>query len=111
VVNGAFPSSGPTTVSAGALVVSGSIANSAVTVNSGAMLATGTLGATAINASAFSTGAIGTPDTCRSGQAGRDRGGVLSECAAQILRPVPVKQAPIAVRRSSALMMLCSSPW
>ena len=41
--------SGPTTVSAGALVVNGSIANSAVTVNAGALLAgTGTVGATTI---------------------------------------------------------------
>ena len=41
---------GPTTVSAGALVVNGSIANSAVTVNNGGILAgTGTVGATTIN--------------------------------------------------------------
>jgi autotransporter-associated beta strand protein len=40
---------GPTTVSAGALVVDGSIANSAVTVNAGALLAgAGTVGATTI---------------------------------------------------------------
>ena len=42
--------SGPTTVAAGALVVNGSIANSAVTVNAGAMLGgIGTVGATTIN--------------------------------------------------------------
>jgi outer membrane autotransporter protein len=41
---------GATTVNAGALVVNGSIANSAVTVNSGALLAgTGTVGAATIN--------------------------------------------------------------
>src|SRR5262245_13898340 len=41
---------GPTTISAGALIVNGSIANSAVTVNSGATLAgSGTVGATTVN--------------------------------------------------------------
>jgi hypothetical protein len=75
-------------------VVSGSIANSAATVNGGAMLTgTGTLGATAINAGTFSRRArppSGHHHGC--GQAGTDRGGVLSECTAQILRLDPVEQ-------------------
>jgi uncharacterized protein with beta-barrel porin domain len=55
--------SGATTVSAGTLVVNGSIANSAVTVASGATLAgTGTVGATTINPGGiFAPGAAGTP--------------------------------------------------
>jgi hypothetical protein len=59
------PSSGPTTVSAGALLASGSIANSAVSVNSGAMLAgTSTVSAITSNAGGiFAPGATGTPDT------------------------------------------------
>jgi fibronectin-binding autotransporter adhesin len=48
-LTGAGSYTGPTTVSAGALVVNGSIANSSVTVNAGALLAgTGIVGATTI---------------------------------------------------------------
>jgi outer membrane autotransporter protein len=56
---------GPTTISAGALVVNGAIANSAVTVNAGAMLTgAGTVGATTIlNGGSFAPGAPGTPGT------------------------------------------------
>ena len=58
---------GPTTISAGTLVVNGSIANSAVTVNAGALLTgTGTVGATTINAGgAFApgSGALGSSMT------------------------------------------------
>jgi autotransporter-associated beta strand protein len=65
VLTAANTYSGPTTVSAGALVVNGSIANSAVTVGNGAMLAgTGTVGATTINAGGiFAPGASGTSGT------------------------------------------------
>jgi outer membrane autotransporter protein len=50
VLTAANTYSGPTSVNAGALVVNGSIANSAVTVNAGALLTgTGTVGATTIN--------------------------------------------------------------
>ena len=53
VLSAANTYSGPTTVSGGALVVNGSIANSAVTVGGGAFLTgTGTVGATTINAAA-----------------------------------------------------------
>ena len=53
---------GPTSVNAGALVVNGSIASSAVTVNSGALLAgTGTVGATTINAGGTFAPGSGTP--------------------------------------------------
>jgi autotransporter-associated beta strand protein len=57
--------SGPTSVNAGTLTVSGSIANSAVTVANGAMLAgTGTVGATTIlSGGIFAPGATGTPGT------------------------------------------------
>jgi outer membrane autotransporter protein len=49
VLTGNNPYTGPTTVAAGTLIVSGSIANSAVAVNAGAMLAgTGTVGPTTI---------------------------------------------------------------
>jgi autotransporter-associated beta strand protein/T5SS/PEP-CTERM-associated repeat protein len=54
--------SGPTTVSAGALVVNGSIANSAVRVNAGALLAgTGTVGATTIASGGTFAPGSGTP--------------------------------------------------
>src|SRR6516165_9757556 len=54
---------GPTTVSAGTLVVNGSIASSAVTVSAGAMLTgTGTVGATTIRSGGiFAPGPVGTP--------------------------------------------------
>jgi outer membrane autotransporter protein len=54
---------GATTVNAGALVVNGSIANSAVTVNSGALLAgSGRVGAITVNSGGmFAPGPIGTP--------------------------------------------------
>jgi autotransporter-associated beta strand protein len=54
---------GPTTVSAGTLVVNGSIANSAVTVNAGAILTgTGTVGGTTImSGGIFAPGPVGTP--------------------------------------------------
>jgi outer membrane autotransporter protein len=57
--------SGATTVNAGALVVNGSIANSAVTVASGALLAgSGTVGATTVNSGGIlAPGLIGTPGT------------------------------------------------
>jgi autotransporter-associated beta strand protein len=49
-LTGASSYSGPTTVAAGALIVNGSIANSAVTINAGAVLSgIGTVGATTIN--------------------------------------------------------------
>jgi len=53
---------GPTTVNAGALIVNGSLINSATTVNSGALLGgTGTLGSTTINGGILSPGnSIGT---------------------------------------------------
>jgi autotransporter-associated beta strand protein/T5SS/PEP-CTERM-associated repeat protein len=55
--------SGPTTISAGTLVVNGSIANSAVTVNAGALLAgSGIVGATTIlSGGMFSPGPVGSP--------------------------------------------------
>src|SRR5262249_39900515 len=55
--------SGPTTVSGGALVVTGSIANSVLTVGSGTTLTrTGTLGATTIaSGGIFAPGPTGTP--------------------------------------------------
>jgi len=54
---------GPTTVSAGTLVVNGSIANSAVTVDAGAALTgTGTVGATTIRSGGiFAPGSVGMP--------------------------------------------------
>src|SRR5215472_9445226 len=54
---------GPTTVSAGTLVVNGSIANSAVTVGAGAALTgTGTVGATTIRSGGiFAPGSVGMP--------------------------------------------------
>jgi outer membrane autotransporter protein len=54
---------GPTTVSAGTLVVNGSIASSAVTVSAGAMLTgIGTVGATTIRSGGiFAPGPVGTP--------------------------------------------------
>jgi autotransporter-associated beta strand protein len=53
---------GPTAVNAGALIVNGSIANSAVTVNAGALLAgTGTVGATTINAGGMFLPGSGAP--------------------------------------------------
>ena len=53
---------GPTSVNAGALVVNGSIASSAVTVNSGALLTgNGTVGATTINAGGTFAPGSGTP--------------------------------------------------
>jgi autotransporter-associated beta strand protein/T5SS/PEP-CTERM-associated repeat protein len=62
VLTAANTYSGPTTVSAGALVVNGSIANSAVTVNAGALLAgTGTVGATTIASGATFAPGSGTP--------------------------------------------------
>jgi outer membrane autotransporter protein len=59
--------SGPTTISAGTLIVNGSIANSAVTVNPGATLAgTGTVGAITINSGAtFAPGQAGIPGAMR----------------------------------------------
>ena len=55
--------SGPTTISAGTLVVNGSIANSAVTVSAGALLAgSGIVGATTIlSGGMFSPGPVGSP--------------------------------------------------
>ena len=62
---GASTYTGATSINAGALVVNGSIADSAVIVNSGAMLAgTGTVGATTINSGGiFAPGPGGTPGT------------------------------------------------
>jgi autotransporter-associated beta strand protein len=58
---------GPTTISAGALIVNGSIANSAVTVNPGALLAgTGTVGTTNIaSGGMFAPGPVTTTGTMR----------------------------------------------
>ena len=62
VLSAANTYSGPTTVSGGALVVTGSIANSAVSVGSGAFLTgTGTVGATTINAGGTFAPGSGTP--------------------------------------------------
>ena len=63
VLTAASTYSGPTTISAGTLVVNGSIANSAVTVNAGALLAgSGTVGATTIlSGGMFSPGPAGSP--------------------------------------------------
>src|SRR5262249_46633896 len=59
---GASTHTGPPTVSAGALVVNGSIANSAVTVNAGALLAgSGTVGATTITSGGTFAPGSGTP--------------------------------------------------
>jgi autotransporter-associated beta strand protein len=52
--------SGPTTVSSGTLVVTGSIASSALTVNGGTLAGTGTVGTTTINAGSISPGTSGT---------------------------------------------------
>jgi len=62
VLSGASSYTGPTTVSAGTLVVDGSIANSAVTVNAGALLAgIGTVGATTIATGATFAPGSGVP--------------------------------------------------
>src|SRR5262245_464008 len=63
VLGGINTFSGPTTVSGGALVVTGSIANSAVMVGNGAVLTgTGTVGATTVlSGGTFAPGPIGTP--------------------------------------------------
>jgi autotransporter-associated beta strand protein len=64
VLSGINTYSGPTTISGGALIVTGSIANSAVTVNAGAVLAgTGTVGATTINSGGTFAPGSGTPGT------------------------------------------------
>jgi len=67
VLTGNNTYSGPTMVTAGALIVNGSIANSAVTVNSGALLAgIGTAGPTTINSGGiFAPGPTGTPGAMR----------------------------------------------
>jgi autotransporter-associated beta strand protein/T5SS/PEP-CTERM-associated repeat protein len=62
VLTAANTYTGPTTISAGTLVVNGSIANSAVTVNNGGILAgTGTVGVTAIDAGGTFAPGSGTP--------------------------------------------------
>jgi hypothetical protein len=63
VLSGINTYSGPTTVSGGALVVTGSIANSAVTIGNGALLTgTGAVGAaTILSGGTFAPGPIGTP--------------------------------------------------
>jgi autotransporter-associated beta strand protein len=65
VLTAANTYSGATTITAGILMVNGSIANSAVTVNSGAILTgIGTVGATTINGGGtFAPGPAGTPGT------------------------------------------------
>jgi hypothetical protein len=99
--------SGAITVSAGTLEAT---ANSAATVNSGARRHQHNERDYDPCRRHFRVGATGTRAPSRL-RASRDRcGGVLSECAAQILRPDPVEQASIAVRRSNA-WMLRSSAW
>ena len=86
---------GPTTVSAGTLLVDGSMTASAVAVNAGTLGGTGTIGSsvTAIAATNISPGdAPGTTGTLTTGSVNMKQGGAFNvELGGVRARPIPIK--------------------